>query len=218
MWPGFSSEELDRDKYPEGATMTLTPVSAPEGGKWFAYTENFGTIKQMYATSEKASDIPLPPGTHMHTAWAFTKPGTYTIDVTAHAKQASNGERSADNGEATAKTQRLTFVVGEQPGSDQGGAEGQDPSGEYPAQPGNPAGDAGDTDGTGAEGDPAGAGASDAGDSAPSASEAGGASDAGGDDLLGGLPRTGASVGLTVAAATALAAGGAALTRRRKNS
>ncbi|MCT2025725.1 choice-of-anchor M domain-containing protein [Dermabacter hominis] len=218
VWPGFSSEELDRDKYPEGATMTLTPVSAPEGGKWFAYTENLGTIQKMYATSEKASDIPLPPGTHMHTAWAFTKPGTYTIDVTAHAKQASNGERSADNGEATAKTQRLTFVVGEQPGSDQGGAEGQDPSGENPAQPGNPADGAGDTDGTGAEGDPAGAGASDAGGSAPAASDAGDASDAGGDDLLGDLPRTGASVGLTVAAASALAAGGAALTRRRKNS
>ncbi|MCG7444137.1 choice-of-anchor M domain-containing protein [Dermabacter vaginalis] len=218
VWPGFSSEELDRDKYPNGATMTLTPVSAPEGGKWFAYTENLGTIQKMYATSEKASDIPLPPGTHMHTAWAFTKPGTYTIDVTAHAKQASNGERSAESGEATAKTQRLTFVVGEQPGGDQGDAEGQVPSSENPAQPANPAGDAGDTDGTGAEGGSAGAGASDAGGSAPAASDAG-ASDAGGEGgVLSDLPRTGASVGLTVAVASALAAGGAALTRRRKNS
>lgn len=120
VWPGFSSEALDRVKYPEGATMTLTPVSAPEGGKWFAYTENLGAINRMYASSEKASDVPLPPGTHMHTAWAFTKPGTYTIDVTARAKQAGNGEqgsraRSAaannDGGEATAETQRLTFVV-----------------------------------------------------------------------------------------------------------
>lgn len=218
VWPGFSSEELDRAKYPNGATMTLTPVSAPEGGKWFAYTENLGTIQKMYATSEKASDIPLPPGTHMHTAWAFTKPGTYTIDVTARAKQASTGERSAGGDEATAKTQRLTFVVGEQPGGDQGDAEGQVPSSENPAQPANPAGDAGDTDGTGAEGGSAGAGASDAGGSAPAASDAG-ASDAGGEGgVLSDLPRTGASVGLTVAVASALAAGGAALTRRRKNS
>lgn len=120
VWPGFSSEALDRVKYPEGATMTLTPVSAPEGGKWFAYTENLGAINRMYASSDKASDVPLPPGTHMHTAWAFTKPGTYTIDVTARAKQAGDGEqgvraRSAaannDGGEATAETQRLTFVV-----------------------------------------------------------------------------------------------------------
>lgn len=118
VWPGFSSEALDRVKYPEGATMTLTPVSAPEGGKWFAYTENLGAIDRMYASSEKASDVPLPPGTHMHTAWAFTKPGTYTIDVTARAKQSSDGEQGArsagsnhDGGEATAETQRLTFVV-----------------------------------------------------------------------------------------------------------
>lgn len=120
VWPGFSSEALDRVKYPEGATMTLTPVSAPEGGKWFAYTENLGAINRMYASSEKASDVPLPPGTHMHTAWAFTKPGTYTIDVTARAKQSGDGEQGAqarsaaannDGGEATAETQRLTFVV-----------------------------------------------------------------------------------------------------------
>lgn len=118
VWPGFSSEALDRVKYPEGATMTLTPVSAPEGGKWFAYTENLGAIDRMYASSETASDVPLPPGTHMHTAWAFTKPGTYTIDVTARAKQSSGGEQGArsagsnhDGGEATAETQRLTFVV-----------------------------------------------------------------------------------------------------------
>lgn len=118
VWPGFSSEALDRVKYPEGATMTLTPVSAPEGGKWFAYTENLGAIDRMYASSEEASDVPLPPGTHMHTAWAFTKPGTYTIDVTARAKQSSGGEQGArsagsnhDGGEATAETQRLTFVV-----------------------------------------------------------------------------------------------------------
>jgi len=98
--------------------MTLTLVSAPEGGKWFAYTENLGAIDRMYASSETASDVPLPPGTHMHTAWAFTKPGTYTIDVTARAKQSSGGEQGArsagsnhDGGEATAETQRLTFVV-----------------------------------------------------------------------------------------------------------
>lgn len=126
VWPGFSSEALDRVKYPEGATMTLTPVSAPEGGKWFAYTENLGAINRMYASSEKASDVPLPPGTHMHTAWAFTKPGTYTIDVTARAKQSSSGERSAaaknDGEEATAETQRLTFVVEKKSATDEPGA------------------------------------------------------------------------------------------------
>lgn len=58
MWPGFSTEALDRVKYPEDATMTLTPVSAPEGGKWLAYTENLGAINRMYASSEKVSDVP----------------------------------------------------------------------------------------------------------------------------------------------------------------
>ncbi|OFT41262.1 hypothetical protein HMPREF3160_08015 [Arthrobacter sp. HMSC06H05] len=131
VWPGFSSEALDRVKYPEGATMTLTPVSAPEGGKWFAYTENLGAINRMYASSEKASDVPLPPGAHMHTAWAFTKPGTYTIDVTARAKQSGDGEQGAqarsaasnnDGGEATAETQRLTFVVEKKSATDEPGA------------------------------------------------------------------------------------------------
>lgn len=130
VWPGFSSEALDRVKYPEGATMTLTPVSAPEGGKWFAYTENLGAINRMYASSEKASDVPLPPGTHMHTAWAFTKPGTYTIDVTARAKQAGDDEQGAqarsaaannDGGGATAETQRLTFVVEKKSATDEPG-------------------------------------------------------------------------------------------------
>ncbi|MCG7303855.1 choice-of-anchor M domain-containing protein [Pseudoglutamicibacter albus] len=131
VWPGFSSEALDRVKYPEGATMTLTPVSAPEGGKWFAYTENLGAINRMYASSEKASDVPLPPGTHMHTAWAFTKPGTYTIDVTARAKQSGDGEQGAqarsaagsgNDGEAVAKTQRLTFVVEKKSATEEPGA------------------------------------------------------------------------------------------------
>ncbi|MDR7292863.1 choice-of-anchor M domain-containing protein [Pseudoglutamicibacter albus] len=131
VWPGFSSEALDRVKYPEGATMTLTPVSAPEGGKWFAYTENLGAINRMYASSEKTSDVPLPPGTHMHTAWAFTKPGTYTIDVTARAKQSGDGEQGAqarsaagsgNDGEAVAKTQRLTFVVEKKSATDEPGA------------------------------------------------------------------------------------------------
>ncbi|EFG46481.1 actinobacterial surface-anchored domain protein [Brevibacterium mcbrellneri ATCC 49030] len=131
VWPGFSSETLDREKYPEGATMTLTPVSVPEGGKWFAYTENLGAIQTMYASSDKASDIPLPPGTHMHTAWAFTKPGTYTIDVTARAKQATGGARSA-GGDVTAKTQRLTFVVDHKSGGDDGG--GSTPPTEAPGE------------------------------------------------------------------------------------
>ncbi len=131
VWPGFSSEALDRVKYPEGATMTLTPVSAPEGGKWFAYTENLGAISRMYASSKKASDVPLPPGTHMHTAWAFTKPGTYTIDVAARAKQSGDGEQGAqarsaaannDGGEATAETQRLTFVVEKKSATEEPGA------------------------------------------------------------------------------------------------
>ena len=136
VWPGFSSEALDRVKYPDGATMTLTPVSAPEGGKWFAYTENLGAINRMYASSEKASDVPLPPGTHMHTAWAFTKPGTYTIDVTARAKQSSGGEQGArsaasnnDGGEATAETQRLTFVVEKKSATEEPG-DTEPPAGE----------------------------------------------------------------------------------------
>lgn len=217
VWPGFSSEALDRDKYPEGATMTLTPVSAPKGAKWFAYTEGLGTLEKLYASSDKASDIPLPPGTHMHTAWAFTKPGTYTIDVTARAKAAKNGERSA-HGDATAKTQRLTFVVEKPSPGNEGGDEAEEPSDQ---QPDNPAG-SGDADA-------AGSGAADADDVAASdaagTSDAGGASDADGaadasgeSGVLSDLPRTGASVGMTVAAAAALAAGGAALTRRRKNS
>lgn len=168
VWPGFSSETLDRAKYPEGATMTLTPVSAPKGGKWFAYTENLGAIQKMYASSDKASDIPLPPGTHMHTAWAFTKPGTYTIDVTARAKQASGGERSA-GGEVQAKTQRLTFEVvqksadGEAPGDGSGEVPGDgsgevpgdgsgevpgDGSGQEPSVPEAPGGESGDQGGT----------------------------------------------------------------------
>lgn len=131
VWPGFSSETLDRAKYPEGATMTLTPVSAPKGGKWFAYTETLGAIQTMYASSDKASDIPLPPGTHMHTAWAFTKPGTYTIDVTARAKQATGGARSA-GGDATAKTQRLTFVVDHKSAGEDG--DGSTPPSEEPGE------------------------------------------------------------------------------------
>lgn len=228
VWPGFSSEALDREKYPEGATMTLTPVSAPKGAKWFAYTEGLGTLEKVYASSDKASHIPLPPGTHMHTAWAFTKPGTYTIDVTARAKAANNGERSAGSGEVTAKTQRLTFVVEKPSPGNEGGSEAEEPSDRQPENPAEAG--AADSDGAGSggagegAGDAAGSGAADADDAA--ATDAGGASDAGGADadapgaggLLSDLPRTGASLGLTIAAGAALAAGGAALTRRRKNS
>ncbi len=213
VWPGFSSEQLDRAKYPDGATMTLTPVSAPDGGTWFAYTENLGTLAHMYASGENASDIPLPPGTHMHTAWAFTKPGTYTIDVTARAKAANNGERRAESGDVTAKTQRLTFVVGEASTDDQGRDVGTEPSDTSPGMPEAPADDTGAAENTAPEGGAAPDRASDAGGTEPAASDARVAD--GTHDLLSGLPRTGASVGLTIAAACALGAGGAALTRRR---
>ena len=49
----------------------------------------------MYALSDKASEVPRPSGSHMHTAWAFTKPGIYITDVTARAKQSGNGYRGA---------------------------------------------------------------------------------------------------------------------------
>ena len=74
----------------------------------------------MYALSDKASEVPRPSGSHMHTAWAFTKPGIYITDVTARAKQSGNGYRGArtfsvaahnDGGEAIAEMQRLTFLV-----------------------------------------------------------------------------------------------------------
>ena len=230
VWPGFSSEALDRVKYPEGATMTLTPVSAPEGGQWFAYTENLGAINRMYASSEKASDVPLPPGTHMHTAWAFTKPGTYTIDVTARAKQSSDGEQGArsaasnnDGGEATAETQRLTFVVEkksatEEPGDTEPPAEEptdeptpEDPTERPTEEPAEPTDEAAPEHPTDAPADPT---QSDGTDNAGGTDNASTPSDAGRE-----LARTGAEIVPAVALAAVTVVAGMGLlrvTRRRR--
>lgn len=249
VWPGFSSEALDRVKYPEGATMTLTPVSAPEGGKWFAYTENLGAINRMYASSDKASDVPLPPGTHMHTAWAFTKPGTYTIDVTARAKQAGDGEQRArarsaaannDGGEATAETQRLTFVVEKKSAADEPGdteppveEPTEEPTPEDPTEqptdqpaPGEPGDEPTEQPGEGMvpgqPADPAQPGATDNArgtDSAGTASEADGTDNAATpSDAGGALARTGAEVVPAALAAATVVAGMALLMvmRRRR--
>lgn len=38
VWPGFSTEHLDRTRFPDGLDVELQTVSAPAGGKWWART------------------------------------------------------------------------------------------------------------------------------------------------------------------------------------
>ncbi|OAG71304.1 substrate-binding protein [Corynebacterium ulcerans] len=80
VWPGFSTEEIYGET--EGDyEFTITPKSAPQGGKWVAYSGDANSSENRIGDYTGKRVYKAEGSTHRHLNWVFTKPGKYTMDV-----------------------------------------------------------------------------------------------------------------------------------------
>ncbi|WP_368266808.1 choice-of-anchor M domain-containing protein [Corynebacterium ulcerans] len=80
VWPGFSTEEIYGET--EGDyEFTITPKSAPQGGKWVAYSGDAHSSENRIGDYTGKRVYKAEGSTHRHLNWVFTKPGKYTMDV-----------------------------------------------------------------------------------------------------------------------------------------
>ncbi|GAB3946269.1 choice-of-anchor M domain-containing protein [Corynebacterium tapiri] len=78
LWPGFSTEHAGGKAW----DIEISPDSAPDGARWFAFTGNgFGGVSEYLASSDGASTIVREKPVHLHNNWVFTKPGEYRIKM-----------------------------------------------------------------------------------------------------------------------------------------
>lgn len=96
VWPGFSTEALPTDEFPNGATLMIEPESAPEGSKWWAFTSGLGQLDEVLASSEGPVDLHYKRPSHVHVSWAMTKPGIYKIKMGARATDINGKEHLAE--------------------------------------------------------------------------------------------------------------------------
>ncbi|RUR03549.1 choice-of-anchor M domain-containing protein [Labedella endophytica] len=102
LWPGFSTESVPAGVLVDDeTTFTLEGVEGP--GDLEVYTGGgVGGVERLWSSDEGLSSFTIARS-HMHANWAFTAPGTYTLDVRADARTA---------GGAVSATTAYTFVVG----------------------------------------------------------------------------------------------------------
>lgn len=107
LWPGFSTEGVPNDAIAGNTTtFTLTDVRGPEGGSVEVYTGNGATDAHRRWSSDEDHKTFTLGRTHSHANWAFTRAGTYELDVRA---QVTLG------GSPAFDTATYTFVVGPLP-------------------------------------------------------------------------------------------------------
>ena len=89
-WPGWSTERLVGSlpggvQLPSGADAVKLVVEATGPGEVFTWMAGaFGGVANRYVdtTDEVPDVIPISRNAHVHTAWAFTRPGDYYLTVT----------------------------------------------------------------------------------------------------------------------------------------
>ena len=99
------------------SAVTFTAHDSSGPGDMFGYlTGSFGDIDRYFDSSDgfsahgpNADTVTLPPDTHTHLSWAFTKPGYYTLDL-AGSLTTEAGKAPIELADTT-----LTFAVGVDP-------------------------------------------------------------------------------------------------------
>lgn len=107
VWPGLSNEDA-WDEHKRNYHYTFRTVDAPEGGKWIAFAGGKAAPDERIAGSDTQRTFTTDGKTHMHLAWAFTRPGTYKIGV-----------RLAEVSGQEADEEVLTFKVEQRPTQEQ---------------------------------------------------------------------------------------------------
>jgi putative ABC transporter-associated repeat protein len=104
IWAGWNTEEITTRQIRGGVTWQLDQVSGP-GRVVVFQTGSFGDEHILFNSAQKLPQrVVIPPGTHAHGNWAFTKPGTYRLRCTMRVTT-SRGQRQSAGG-------TLTFRVG----------------------------------------------------------------------------------------------------------
>jgi putative ABC transporter-associated repeat protein len=142
LWPGWSTESIPSSATKGGVTWRLTGVTGldrkPAPGRFALFEVGaFGKPHVLFRSGSTVTSFTIPPVTHAHGAWAFSKTGTYCLGFRRTATLAS--------GKTVASDTRLAVVVGgAAPSVDPKRCDG--PTNPPPGgEPGNP-GDPGDPD------------------------------------------------------------------------
>ncbi|MDR2253929.1 MAG: TIGR03773 family transporter-associated surface protein, partial [Bifidobacteriaceae bacterium] len=102
VWPGFSSLELGGANVSGSVNWTMLGASGP--GDVILYANN--TTRGVYFNTKWG--LPMGRDTHVmheHTAWAFTEPGLYCLNLEVRVRDLDGAEHSADG--------QLTVAVGD---------------------------------------------------------------------------------------------------------
>ncbi|MDU4693576.1 MAG: choice-of-anchor M domain-containing protein [Dermabacter sp.] len=104
-WPGYSTERVKEGDF-SSYELTLEKVTGPGDVSLFVPDGLGGKPRTLLASRKGAPrSLPIEGPTHAHTAWAFTKPGTYTLTFTYKAVK-------PDGTTVTSNPQTLTILVG----------------------------------------------------------------------------------------------------------
>ncbi|WP_430781520.1 TIGR03773 family transporter-associated surface protein [Actinoplanes sp. G11-F43] len=110
VWPGWNTQHESVVSGTKGnVTWKLTKVDGPGGFKLFL-TDSFGGPEVLFDSAKKLpQQISIPPNTHAHGSWAFTKAGRYrlTVAMTATTKA----------GKSVTDSKVLTLAVGDSTGT-----------------------------------------------------------------------------------------------------
>ncbi|MCS4485065.1 choice-of-anchor M domain-containing protein [Gleimia sp. 6138-11-ORH1] len=120
-WPGFSTEEINYQQFPQGVNLELTALETPAGAKWWGFTTApLGGLGQMIFDSTTTQVLENPQRTHLHLNWAFTTAGVYKMKIravipSANANSTTPTPASAANAqtEMTSPETTITFIVGD---------------------------------------------------------------------------------------------------------
>ncbi|OKI71639.1 cell wall anchor protein [Micromonospora sp. CB01531] len=119
VWPGWNTQHESVVTGTRGnVTWTLTGVDGP--GRFTLFlTGSFGNADVLFDSAKSLPQrLAIPPNTHAHGNWAFSKPGLYRLDVQMSAATTA--------GRAVTDSRTLTIAVGDStdPSSGFGGGSG----------------------------------------------------------------------------------------------
>lgn len=137
LWPGWSTESIPSSATKGGVTWRLTGVTGldrkPAPGRFALFEVGaFGKPHVLFRSGSTVTSFTIPPVTHAHGAWAFSKTGTYCLGFRRTATLASGKTVASD-------THLAVAVGGAAPSVDPKRCAG--PTNPPPgAEPGNPGG------------------------------------------------------------------------------
>lgn len=81
IWPGHNTMGLDYAHIDGTVDLHLEPRTRPEGGELAMFLSSLTGVDVLLNTAESDTTIETTYAAHVHTNWAFTKPGLYTFDT-----------------------------------------------------------------------------------------------------------------------------------------